>query len=297
MISGRSSKTRIAVLMTCFNRRDLTLAALASLQRQVKLEDCELSTYLVDDGSDDGTADAVALQFPEVHLLRGDGSLFWNGGMRMAFAEAMTFDHQAYLWFNDDTVRGEDAICRLLVTAGAWQQQHGAAIIVGSVQDAVTGAHTYGAFTMRRRGLSMSLQPLMPHAQNALRCDSMNGNLVLIPGEISKVLGNLEARFRHQIGDVDYGLRARSAGFDVVLAPGYFGYCSTNLGAGTWRDRSIPFKKRWRNLMSPKGAPVREWLLYTRRHYGWRWPLYFASPYVKTVLTSLIPRKSAPAVS
>jgi hypothetical protein len=36
--------------------------------------------------------------------------------------------------------------------------------------------------------------------------------------------------------------------------------------------------------LSPKGAPFREWLLYTRRHFGWRWPLYALSPYVKTLL-------------
>jgi GT2 family glycosyltransferase len=143
----------------------------------------------------------------------------------------------------------------------------------------------------------MSLEPVLPDTHNPLACDSMNGNFVLIPGEIVGVLGNLEKRFRHQIGDVDYGLRARAAGFDVVLAPGYFGWCSNNTSEGTWRDSSISFKKRWKDLMSPKGAPVSEWLLYTRRHYGWRWPLYFASPYVKTVLTSLTPRRSNSAAS
>ena len=287
LLSDPSSKTRIAILMTCFNRRAMTLAGLASLRQQTGLEDCALMVYLVDDGSKDGTADAVAEQFPAVHLLRGDGSLFWNGGMRRAFAEAMAVGYDGYLWFNDDTVLAPDAIHRLLATARAWERERGPAIVVGSVQDAGTGAHTYGGFTMQRHGLSMSLHPVLPDTQKPMACDSMNGNFVLIPSEIVAVLGNLEERFRHQIGDVDYGLRARAAGLDVVLAPGYFGYCSHNTSRGTWRDRSIPFRQRWKNLMSPKGAPVREWLLYTRRHYGWRWPLYFASPYAKTILTSL----------
>jgi GT2 family glycosyltransferase len=297
MLSGTSSKTRIAILMTCFNRCAVTLGGLASLQQQTGLGDCELAIYLVDDGSKDGTADAVQQQFPAVHLLRGDGSLFWNGGMRRAFAAAISTGYDSYLWFNDDTVLAPDAIHRLLATARAWEQEHGPAIVVGSVQDAGSGKHTYGGFIMQRHGLSMGLESIPPHTHKPLACDSMNGNFVLIPSEIVAVLGNLEARFRHQIGDVDYGLRARAAGFDVVLAPGYFGHCSNNSSKGTWRDRSMPFKQRWKNLMSPKGAPMGEWLLYTRRHYGWRWPLYFASPYVKTVLTSLMPGRGNSAAS
>ena len=297
MLSGTLSKTRIAVLMTCFNRRATTLAGLASLQQQIGLEDCEIAVYLVDDGSKDGTADAVQQQFPAAQLLRGDGSLYWNGGMRRAFAEAIAAGYDGYLWFNDDTVLAPDAVHRLLATARSWEAERGPAIVVGSVQDAVTGEHTYGGFTMHRHGLSMNLESVRPDAQQPVACDSMNGNFVLIPSEIAARLGNLEERFRHQIGDVDYGLRARAAGFAVVLAPGYFGCCSNNSSVGTWRDRGISFNKRWKNLMSPKGAPVGEWLLYTRRHYGWRWPLYFASPYVKTVLTSLMHRRSNSAAS
>jgi GT2 family glycosyltransferase len=297
MLSGTSSKTRIAILMTCFNRRAVTLAGLASLQQQTGLDNCELAVYLVDDGSKDGTADAVQQQFPAVHLLRGDGSLFWNGGMRRAFSAAIATGYDSYLWFNDDTVLAPDAVHRLLATARKWEQDHGPAIVVGSVQDAVSGEHTYGGFIMQRHGLSMSLEAVAPDTHESIACDSMNGNFVLIPSAIVAVLGNLEARFRHQIGDVDYGLRARAVGFDVVLAPGYFGHCSTNSSKDTWRDGSIPFQQRWKNLMSPKGAPVSEWLLYTRRHYGWRWPLYFASPYVKTVLSGLMPGRSDSAAS
>ena len=286
-----TSTIGIAFLMTCFNRRETTLAGLASVRAQKGLEGCEVAVYLVDDGSKDGTADAVEEQFPEVHLMRGDGSLFWNGGMRKAFAAAMKVGYDGYIWFNDDTVLTEDAVARLLQCEWEWKKTHGPAVVVGSVQDPATGKHTYGGFVMQRRGLSMGLIPVWPDPVSPVACDTVNGNFVLVPKEIVEVLGNLEAGFRHQIGDVDYGLRARAAGFDVVLAPGYLGSCSNNSMVGTWRDRTLPFGKRWRNLMSPKGAPIREWLLYTRRHYGWRWPLYAMSPYLKTIVTSLVPRR------
>src|SRR3972149_8164513 len=64
---------RVAVLMACHNRREHTLACLRAL-RGAEIEarqSCDV--YLLDDGGSDGTAEAVANEFPHVHLLRGGG--------------------------------------------------------------------------------------------------------------------------------------------------------------------------------------------------------------------------------
>jgi GT2 family glycosyltransferase len=118
----------------------------------------------------------------------------------------------------------------------------------------------------------------------------MNCNFALIPHQVAEVVGNVERRYRHQFGDLDYGLRARRAGFEVVIAPGYIGECHPNSWAGSWRDPNIPFARRWAQLTSPKGVPFPEWFLFTRRHYGWRWPYYSISPYLKTIVSSLFTR-------
>src|SRR5208282_764977 len=89
---------RIAALMTSFNRRDSTLRSLTALVRQQGAADFALHVFLVVDGSTDGTADAVQSAFPEVRVLQGDGSLYWNGGMRMAYAAAMQESFDAYLF-------------------------------------------------------------------------------------------------------------------------------------------------------------------------------------------------------
>ncbi|WP_333410708.1 hypothetical protein [Microcoleus sp. LAD1_D5] len=46
--------TRIAVLLTCFNRKQKTLACLEALFNQTLPADTSLTTYLVDDASTDG---------------------------------------------------------------------------------------------------------------------------------------------------------------------------------------------------------------------------------------------------
>lgn len=278
---------RIAVLITSHNRRELTLGSLSALFRQRGLEEIELSVYLVDDGSTDGTAEAVQSSYPKVHILAGSGDLFWCGGMRLAFATAMQDDPDAYLLMNDDTILYEDALLRTVKCAFDLIAARKPSIVVGSTCAPGSTKRTYGGFVVHKRGLSFEFHPVLPHQTEAIVCDTLNGNFALIPREIARAVGNIDPRFRHQLGDLDYGLRARQLGFSIVVAPGYIGECGQNARAGTWRDPSASFAKRWKNLMSPKGVPVREWVIFTRRHYGWRWLHYAASPYAKTIGLSL----------
>jgi GT2 family glycosyltransferase len=278
---------RISVLMTSFNRREMTLRSLGSVFGQAGLDGVQLTVFLVEDGCTDGTGEAVRAAYPQVRLLHGDGSLYWNGGMRVAFAAALRDGFDGYLLLNDDTRLDDDALSRLVACSERQLVAGGPAIVVGSTRSPLNGRLSYGGILRKRRGFSVVFEKVEPRADEAIACDTMNGNIVLIPAAVAAVVGNLEARFHHHFGDLDYGLRARRAGFAVMVAPGYLGECATNPARGTWRDAGAPLAKRWKHLMSPKGQPVAEWLLFTRRHFGWRWMHYAWSPYVKTVVSGL----------
>ena len=105
---------RIAAVMAVHNRRDLTLACLDSLRAQ-QVPGVTLDVFVLDDASTDGTAEAVTQRHPDVRLLRGDGHLYWNGGMRRALDEAMAGDYDYYLWMNDDTTLVDDGVLALLL--------------------------------------------------------------------------------------------------------------------------------------------------------------------------------------
>lgn len=89
---------KIAVLITCFNRKKKTLACLESLFSIVS--NCHV--YLVDDKSADGTSEAIKQNFPQVKIIQGDGNLFWSRGMYTAWKEAIKGCYDFYLWLNDD---------------------------------------------------------------------------------------------------------------------------------------------------------------------------------------------------
>jgi GT2 family glycosyltransferase len=270
---------RIAVLLTCFNRRDATLGCLRRLSAQILPSAHPLSIFMVDDGSTDGTSDAVLAQFPDVRIIRGMGGLFWNGGMRVAFAEAIASDFDAFLLLNDDTMLDPDAIERLATEMAPLGPDYGA-IVVGAVADPCSNVVNYGGWvrTSRTVPAKLALLGYSPHRQT---CDTFNANCVLVGRRVASELGNLDPGFTHGMGDFDYGLRAGAADIPIVVLPGTVGECPTNTGTGLWVDKSLPLRRRWALLSGPKGLPPREWLRYCIRHGGPVWPALWLKPYLE----------------
>lgn len=262
---------RIAVLLTCYNRRETTLECLRALYDQKLPRGVNFNTYLVDDGCTDGTGDAVREQFPDVNVIEGNGNLYWCSGMRMAWAEAMKRDYDYYLWLNDDTLVYEYAIRAMLETANTIRQDSGNdGIVVGSTRDPETGKQTYGGVVRMRKLFSFGFTPLEP-SDSPQRCDTMNGNVVLIHRKVFKSVGNLSPDFTHGMSDNDYGLRAKEKGFSCWIAAGYVGECSRNPVSNMWFDPNLPLKERRKQLMCSKQLPPEEWLRFVRRHGGARW--------------------------
>jgi glycosyltransferase involved in cell wall biosynthesis/GT2 family glycosyltransferase len=270
----------IAVLLTCHNRRQHTLACLAGIHRNT-VDGVTVDIHLVDDGSSDGTAEAVARAYPDVEITLGSGELFWGGGMRLAFIRAVQTRPDYLLWLNDDVVLDDDALERLLATdAALCAERQPPSLVVGATRDPQSGDTTYGGYRRTSRLRRMAFAQVVP-THEPQRCDTMNGNVVLIPKSIYSVLGNVDATFTQAMGDIDYGLRARSAGCQIFLAAGHAGTCSENSRAGTYRDETLSAAERLRLAASQKGLPFREWAVLCRRHGGPLWPVLALSPYIR----------------
>lgn len=273
-------KHELAVIMTCYNRRDTTLACLCALYQQTKTFDI----YLTDDGSSDGTSDAIKASYPQVQVLKGNGNLFWVGGMRLAFAEALKKNYDYYLWLNDDTLLEPNALIKLLATHHyLTEHDNPNSIIVGSTQDAATGKPTYGGAVRSKHWYSNKYEFVQP-SQELQECDTMYGNCILIPRSVAERVGNLDPAFIHNLGDLDYGLRARKLGCSVWIAPGYVGTCSKNSVRGSWVDANLPVNERLKRAFDIKSFPVQAWTVFTMRHSGSFWFLYWFLPYLRAVI-------------
>lgn len=269
------SHMHITALLTCFNRRELTLRCITSLKALDRPNGTCLSVVLVDDNSCDGTADAVKGILPDVEVLRGTGCLYWCGGMRKAWQHAAQSDPDYYLLVNDDTLIEKCALTELCNIVGSPSSK---IIGVGAIRDPDTGAPTYGGL-QGIRGSKLLAPTGRPES-----CTTLNANLVLIPRKVFQEMGVFHEAYTHGLGDYDYGFQAAKRGIQIIQTPEFVGACKTNSITGTFLDRSLCRTERWKLVQSPKGLPFRPWLTFNRRNSGWLWPYRVITPYLRILL-------------
>ncbi|BAB76123.1 glycosyltransferase family 2 protein [Anabaena sp. FACHB-709] len=270
----------LAVIMTCHNRRNTTLACLQALYQQKN----HFDVYLTDDGSTDGTAEFIKAEYPDVKIFQGDGNLFWVGGMHLAFGEAIKNQYDYYLWLNDDTFLEADALEKLLqVHENLAVEGYGQSIVVGSTQDPITKQATYGGAVKSKKWYSNKFEFLEP-TSDVQKCDAMYGNCVLIPHSVTLKVGNIDTAFIHSLGDLDYALRARNLGCHVWVAPGYIGTCNKNSVRNSWVDTKLPVLERLRKILQIKGFPLKPWTTFCSRHSGPFWIFYWFLPYIRAII-------------
>ncbi len=281
------SPITIAVVLATFNRRETTLRCLSRLMSQAS-DRIRLSVHLLDDASPDGTASAVREAFPQVRVLDGDGQRFWGGGMHLAMRDAIASRFDFMLWLNDDVELKPDALASLLHAHAEASATHGQGghVILGAVQDPETGEITYSGFDRKNRWHPAQLSRVPPKSDQLTRCDTMNGNCVLIPEQVVRAVGLIDPAYTQQIGDIDYGYRVRRSGARLWIAPDPVGFCSPNRKPRRLRDPSLSLRERLRLLNSPHGLPLRPWLKFMWRYAGPLGPLLLAVGYTKAVLGS-----------
>lgn len=247
---------KLAVLITCHNRKEKTEKCLENLFDQKLPSNAILKVFVCDDGSYDGTSEMVQTKFPEVIILKGSGDLYWNGGMNLAWEEALVKDDFDYfIWLNDDTFLFENAILDLIEDHEYVPKK---SIISAAIKKPNSDDFAFGG-----QNESGVVKPNGSVQQVVL----INGNFVLIPKEIVAEIGVLSREFTHYLGDYDYGLRAIASGSQCFTSSKYLGECEVN-ELPYWGDEKIPFKKRWELLHSVKGLSIKEYTRFLRKHYG-----------------------------
>jgi len=249
----------IAILLACHNRKDKTIDCLNILYENKVPLGFSFDVFIVDDGSTDGTTEAINKNFSEITIIKGNGNLFWNQGMRLAWSTAaQTKEFDFYLWLNDDTMLNKSALETLVLTSN---QMNDKAIIVGATHALNnTQEVTYG-------GRSLKSGLLTPQS-TAIPCDYFNGNIVWIPKEIYKTVGINDAAFHHALGDFDYGLRASKLGVKSYIAPGFLGECDVHESLPAWCNPKKNLNQRWKAFRSPLGNNPEEFFVFEKRHKG-----------------------------
>lgn len=270
----------IVALATCHNRFEKTLNAVANMSVWLDSLQADTRIVIVDDGSTDGTGNAIRRRFPGVEVIDGNGSLFWAGGMRHGWDHAIVANPPDYLIvFNDDVVLDPTGMTLALESFLTLADPAEPCLMTAACRDVAQGAVTYGGLLRSCWWHPLRFEVVQPTGK-VQAVDTCNMNFAILSRGALESIGFLDPCYIHVRADFDYGLRLRAAGGQVWLAPESVGGCSRNEATGSSSDHKLPLTQRWRQLLSIKEHHPGQRALYYRRHGGVLWPLYWALPYI-----------------
>ena len=282
-----SSETqRILIVVTCYNRKNLTIRFLESIKRSNLDSDTFIDIYLLDDNSPDETGRVVQKLYPNVHVLFGDGNLYWGGGVRHILSHIgdrlMMYD--AILFANDDIEFEQLAIANLREISNKYN-----AIVGGTVLTKDGRVESSGS----RLGLICKPKVKLIIANGEIQnCQMLPGHILYIPVSIFSKL-NFDSKLKYRFIDLELTLRASRGGIPVLLAPtplalsndyhNYFIETSSMRGSIAELTRRV--------LFHPKGPHWRESMHYLRKVsplMWWVWfPLFYRAFFVAIILSQL----------
>lgn len=273
-----------AVLITCFNRVDTTLKCLKYLFEAELPEKLMLDIYLVDDASPDKTGEIVKQNYPQVNIIYGTGKLYWCGGMRLAWSTAVSRkDYDYYVWLNDDTYIMPDGLLVLFSDYNNIKiSTKNPFAVSGACRDNVSGELTYsGKYDLNEL---MNIEPSGKPQKGRF----LNGNLLLIPRDVYKLIGNLSEKIIHRFGDYEYTGRLGKLGGECWVSSRYCAECKSD--SFKYFDSKVPFLKRIKALHSPIGLGLKDDLYFRRNHNNkaWgKWGFSMLKKYIATTFPNL----------
>lgn len=238
--------------MPVHNRRALTLQCLKSLSR-INREGFDVHTIVVDDGSTDGTSQAIQENFPEVEIVFGDGNLWYTGGINLGIKSALNHEPDYILAVNDDSVFDENFLRRMVDCAEKYPRSViGALLLLWHVPHKVFQVspkwNLWQGGWRYWQNQTVWTVPLKPW-----EVEIIVGNCVLYPVEVIKEVGLMNEKKLDHYGDAEYTPRMRRKGWRLLIEPRARVFCQPN--DPPEKVLKMPWRKKMKVLISDRKNP------------------------------------------
>ena len=219
------SSNKIYICIPVHNRIQYTLACLRSIYSQTYNN---FVVIVCDDGSIDNTSNILKERYPDVVLLKGNGSLWWTGGINKCVEYALknTKVNDFVYTLNNDTELFDNTLENLVLRAKEYPNS-----IIGTVNLFYNEPRKIEPSAFRKRNKFPFKKrihriddwgSLLNNRNCAVEVDSLSGKGVLIPIPIFKRIGlyNFDM-LPHYHADSEFTLRAKKNNYTI-----YFDYNS-----------------------------------------------------------------------
>lgn len=250
-----------------WNGREDTLRCLESLTR-VGRDD--LGVICVDNGSTDGSVRAIRDAFPEVDLIEAGANLGYSGGNNLGLRRALEGRAEWVMLVNNDATVAPDVIDAFERVIA---QRPRAGILAGklyfadrpqTIWFAGQRVSTLVGYSRRPRGYG---RPDGPRYRRVRSTGRAVGALMAISREAVQAVGLLDEDLFAYVEDVDWALRVRRAGFEIVFAPGACGWhrVSASTGGEAASTHTLYYGARNTVIVLERHRPLGWWGTAVRR--------------------------------
>jgi N-acetylglucosaminyl-diphospho-decaprenol L-rhamnosyltransferase len=220
----------LSIIIPIYNRLAITKEGLSFVQKAINkfnsLPAAEkrysVDLIIVDDGSTDGSPEWISENYPEVTVIKTPGNLWWTGSANFGIRHAMAArkDLAGIIMQNDDVVVEEDW---MIAMAEAITRKPEAIIGCATttleqkdeIQFGGTRSHPWFAHTVHKNRDKKRSSFAKGHLEPSFY---LSGRGLYMPVSVFSKTGLFDEKsFRHR-GDIDIPLRAKKAGYELLVA-------------------------------------------------------------------------------
>lgn len=215
-----------------WNGREHTLRCLESL---MGVAHADLRVVCVDNGSSDGSQEAIRERFPQVVLLEAGVNLGYAAGNNLGLRYALEHGARWMMLVNNDATVAPDVIAGFQRVGDAHPRS---GILAGKVYFADRPETIWFAgqrvgtllgYSGRPRGYGRRDRPRYSRPRRTGRAV---GALMAVSREAIEEVGLLDEDLFAYVEDVDWALRVRDAGLEVLFAPGAHAWHEVSASTG-----------------------------------------------------------------
>ncbi|MBN2272720.1 MAG: glycosyltransferase family 2 protein [Bacteroidales bacterium] len=278
---------QIAIIIPVYNHLSFTKQALADLSSALKdIQEPLFPVIIIDDGSSDGTGEWININYPDVHLLQGDGNLWWSGAVNMGARYALESLKADFilLWNND--INFDGCYFRNLIRIIKENNNDtiiGSKILVEEQPDIIWSMGGYFNPVSGKHGMVGYFKKNEEVYKKVFEADWLTGMGTIIPGQIIEKLGYWDnINFPQYSGDSDFTYRAKLKGHKIIVHPDLILFNKTE-HSGVTRPHSF---KQLLNLLTDNRSKsnfkrnLKFYKLYAKScraymHFYWKYCLIF----------------------
>ena len=250
MFFWKKSNMKVFVLAPIHNRKETTLKFLRSFSNQTY---SDYQVVIVDDGSTDGSGEAILLEFPQTVIIKGSGNLWWTGSMNkgVKYILSVAKEDDYVLAINDDVTVKNDYIEKLVSIS---KKKNNA--IVGSIyRDNQNDELIYDSgVKMNWKHYQYYQVPYKKNGQAMFDVDTLATRGSLISISVIKKIGLFETKLKHYAADYEYFFRAKKMGYRLLISYSASVYGSEKDRTVSNDSRIQSFRNIWRRNFSIKSA-------------------------------------------